>query len=181
MKQQTKTQLILSIMNVIFWITFIGLCIKAGAFTFSFIVSLFVNVAASKDLYLGLDLSSLSVLGSFHYITIALAIIVTSVLKAYIAYLAVKISMKLRLAQPFHFKISALIAKISYAALAAAVFQISAQAYYNALLETGAQLPPIQLQIGEGGGFLFLAGIIFIISQIFKRGLEIQSENDLTI
>ncbi len=181
MEQQTKTQWIISTMNVIFWITFIGLCIKAGAVIFSFLISLSVNVAASKDLYLGLDLSALIELGNFHYITIALAIIVTSVLKAYIAYLAVNISMKLRLTQPFNFEISALIEKISYAALIAGIFQISAQAYFSALLETGAQLPAIQPQIGEGGEFLFLAGIIFIISQVFKRGLEIQAENDLTI
>ncbi len=181
MKQQTKTQVILSIMNVIFWITFIGLCIKAGAFIFSFIIGLLVNVAASRNLYLGLDLSSLIDLGDFHYINIALAIIVTSILKAYIAYLAVIISMKLRLAQPFNYEISALIAKISYVALIAGIFQISAQAYYSALVEIGGQLPAIQPQIGEGGEFLFLAGIIFIISQVFKRGLEIQAENELTI
>ncbi len=29
--------------------------------------------------------------------------------------------------------------------------------------------------------FLFMAGIIFIIALIFKRGVEIQSENELTI
>ena len=29
--------------------------------------------------------------------------------------------------------------------------------------------------------FIFLAGIIFIFAQIVKRGIELQSENDLTI
>ncbi|MBN2635649.1 MAG: DUF2975 domain-containing protein [Prolixibacteraceae bacterium] len=31
------------------------------------------------------------------------------------------------------------------------------------------------------GPFLFMAGLVFVISQIFKRGVEIQSENDLTV
>jgi hypothetical protein len=31
------------------------------------------------------------------------------------------------------------------------------------------------------GEFVFMAGLIFVISQIFRRGVEIQSENDLTV
>lgn len=31
------------------------------------------------------------------------------------------------------------------------------------------------------GEFIFLAGVIFIIAQIFKKGIELQSENELTI
>ncbi|GLU53977.1 hypothetical protein Dfri01_34380 [Dyadobacter frigoris] len=29
--------------------------------------------------------------------------------------------------------------------------------------------------------FIFMAGLVFIISRVFKRGVEIQSENDLTV
>jgi hypothetical protein len=36
--------------------------------------------------------------------------------------------------------------------------------------------------IGENAGeFLFMAGLVFIISPIFKRGVELQSENELTV
>jgi hypothetical protein len=31
------------------------------------------------------------------------------------------------------------------------------------------------------GEFIFVAGLVFIISQVFKRGVEIQSENELTV
>ena len=31
------------------------------------------------------------------------------------------------------------------------------------------------------GESLFVAGIVFIVSQVFKRGVEIQSENELTV
>jgi len=33
----------------------------------------------------------------------------------------------------------------------------------------------------DSGGFIFMAGLVFIISQVFKRGVEIQAENDLTV
>ena len=29
--------------------------------------------------------------------------------------------------------------------------------------------------------YLFIAGIVYIISQVFKRGIEIQEENELTV
>ena len=31
------------------------------------------------------------------------------------------------------------------------------------------------------GEFIFMVGLVFIISQVFKRGVEIQAENDLTV
>lgn len=31
------------------------------------------------------------------------------------------------------------------------------------------------------GEYFFMAGIVYIISQIFKRGVELQEENELTV
>jgi hypothetical protein len=31
------------------------------------------------------------------------------------------------------------------------------------------------------GDFLFLAGVVFVLAQIFKKGIEIQLENELTV
>jgi hypothetical protein len=42
---------------------------------------------------------------------------------------------------------------------------------------TGLQLPTTN----SGDEYLFITGIIYIISQIFKRGIEIQEENQLTV
>jgi hypothetical protein len=36
-------------------------------------------------------------------------------------------------------------------------------------------------QITTLNEFIFMAGVVFIMSQAFKRGVEIQSDNDLTI
>jgi hypothetical protein len=37
------------------------------------------------------------------------------------------------------------------------------------------------LRLGGADVWLFMAVVLFIIAQIFKRGIEIQSENELTI
>ncbi|HET8809684.1 MAG TPA: DUF2975 domain-containing protein, partial [Flavobacteriaceae bacterium] len=68
MKTNTKT--ILSVMEVLTWIAFIGLCIKAGALLFTFIMSLFWNPLAAGDLHLGLDLSVLFANSQWKYICV---------------------------------------------------------------------------------------------------------------
>jgi hypothetical protein len=42
---------------------------------------------------------------------------------------------------------------------------------------TGIQLPANT----SGDEYLFMSGMIYIISQVFKRGIEIQEENQLTV
>ena len=43
-------------------------------------------------------------------------------------------------------------------------------------------MPDTQLlHLGGADVWLFMAVILFIIAQIFKRGIEIQTENELTV
>lgn len=181
-KQETATSgRIITVMNVLFWIVFIGLCYKTGTILFSFIVGLLENSIPTEKLYLELNLSELYNLGLFHYLNIGLILIIVPALKTYMAYLAIKISMKINLKEPFSKAICKWVAQISYLALTIGILQICGQSYCKELLKRGFSLPNISGYFGYGGEFLFLAGIIFIIAQVFKRGLEIQSENELTI
>lgn len=176
MKTQTTT--VLTIMKVLIWIVFIGLCIKTGALIISFLISLFGNPLAAYDLYLGFDLSSVQELGQWHYICYISTLIIFTGLKAEIAYLAIKIFMKFNLEHPFSESVSQLIGRIARMALIAGILVILLGGYVGWLTETGN----IEISGWEGGeGFLFLAGIVFIIAQVFKRGVELQSENELTI
>lgn len=172
---------VLPILNVLFWIVFIGLCFNTGTILFSFIVGLMGNSIPTEKLYLELNLSELYQLGLFHYLNIGLILVISSGLKAYMAYLAVKISMKFNLKQPFSPKICKWIENISYFALMVGILQACAEAYYKGLIKEGFVLNNLSGYFGDGEEFLFLAGIIFIIAKVFKRGLEIQSENELTI
>ena len=182
MKQKvTSASKIIRLMNMLFWIVFIGLCIKTGTILFSFIIGLLGNSIKTENLYLELNLSELYNLGLFHYLNIGLILVIVSGLKTYMAYLAVKISMKINLLHPFSRNNSKWIAQISHLALIISILQICAQSYSKALIKQGLSLSNISGHFDYGGEFLFLAGIIFIITQVFKRGLEIQSENELTI
>lgn len=173
-----KTNIILKVMNVIFWILFIGLCIKTGAILVSFFVSIFVNPEGAKDLYLGLNLFDVYNSDFNSYVGVVSFIVVLTAMKAYIAYLAVKLFLKFDLKFPFNENVAALISNISYYALSIGVVALIASEYCDGLVKKGAEISHIDWGAQE---FLFFAGIIYILALVFKKGVEIQNENELTI
>ncbi len=172
-----KTTIILKIMNILFWIVFIGLCIKTGALLISFFVSLFINPEGAQNLYLGLNLYDLYIFDLGKYIGVASMLIALMAMKAYLAFLVVKLFLKFDLNSPFNENTVSIISKISHYALSIAVVAIIADGYGDRIIKQG-----ILLQIDWGAEeFLFFAGIIYIIALVFKKGVEIQNENELTI
>ena len=173
-----ETNKIMKVMNIIFWIIFIGLCIKTGAILISFLVSVFVNPEAAKDLYFGLDFFDVYNNDLHRYVNVLSFVVVLTGMKAYIAYLAIKLFSKFDLNHPFNENVAALISKISYYALSIGLVALIADQYSDRLIKRGAEMSPIDWGAQE---FLFFAGIIYILALVFKRGVEIQSENELTI
>ena len=172
-----KTNIIMKVMTIIFWIVFIGLCIETGALLVSLFVTLFINVNGAEDTYMGLDLLDLYNFNVEHYIGVASFSITLSALKAYLAYLVIKLFMKFDLNYPFNEKTASVITQMSHYALSIGVVAIIAENYANRIMRQG-----LTLQIDWGAEqFLFFAGIIYIIALVFKKGVEIQSENELTI
>src|SRR5690349_9829629 len=111
------TKLVLTILHVIAWIIFLGLCIKTGAILYSFFVSLALNPEGAKNLYMELNLSGLYNYDKVYYILIASTIIVLSALKALMFYFVVKIFLKINFVKPFSEEVSRFISLIGYLAL----------------------------------------------------------------
>ncbi|NJW53643.1 DUF2975 domain-containing protein [Salinimicrobium oceani] len=172
-----KTNKILSTMKVVSWVIFIGICIKAGAMVISSFVSLFVNQGATKDLYLGLNLSTLYEFGVGHYVMLLALIISLLVLQAYIFFLVIKLFTKFDEHSPFNKELSKLILKISYFSLFTGLIA-SIGTGYSKWLGIKNILIPFDWGAEE---FLFMAGVIFIVALFYKRGIEIQLENELTV
>ncbi|MBY0432727.1 MAG: DUF2975 domain-containing protein [Cyclobacteriaceae bacterium] len=175
---KTRTQTILTVMHVLAWIAFIGLAIEAGAILTSYGVS-WVHPLAAKDLYRGMDLYDLSKYDFWLYTQMVSYIVALLVIKAYAIYLLIKIMMKVKLQSPFTAKTASRLETISYVLLGGAIISIICNA------ETRWLQKRMQFDIrwiGENvGEFLFMAGFVFILSQVFKRGVELQSENELTV
>ena len=178
---KTKTDRILSIMKFLFWLVFIGLCIKTGAIILSFIISLFSHSETAGDLYLELNLAELYKDHFGHYICLVFLIIILSALKTYIAFLVTKIFIKINFETPFNSIAANLLIKISHVALATGILALIAYSYNFWLIRSKASMLNTVPFVEGSREFLFLAGIIFIIAQIFKKGVAMQTENELTI
>jgi hypothetical protein len=178
MKTQTKsrTEQILMVMHVLAWIAFIGLCIKAGAILISYGVSL-VNPEAAKNLYNHLNLDNLQHFSFIHYSLTVSLIVSYMAMKANLIYLVIKSLSKVNLANPFTYDMTRLLEKISYVLAGIWAVAIMSNAYTSWLMKRAGAFDAT-LSSGE---FLFMAGLVFIISQVFRRGVELQSENELTI
>ena len=172
-----ETKEIFNAMKVVSWIIFIGLSIEAGAIIISFFVSLFINSEGANNLYLGLDLSNLYEVNRWYFITITSFLIASALLKAYLFYLVIKIFTEINFDHPFNKNITSLIAKISHISFGIGIVGVIAGAYNKWLMHRGFT---DQLN-WETAAYLFMAGIIYIIALLFKRAIEIQSENELTI
>jgi hypothetical protein len=95
----------------------------------------------------------------------------------------VKIFLIINFQNPFKIEIASLLVRISYIAFAVWILAVVSNAYMDWLIENGIGISEVSLQKYMGGGseFFFLVLIVYTISQIFKRGIELQSENELTI
>jgi hypothetical protein len=96
--------------------------------------------------------------------------------EAYIAFLVTELLSSLNLEKPFNLVVQKLMQNISYSIFNLWVLAI----LHNAHVKFLAKRYDYSMDLFSSD-FIFLAGVIFIFAQIVKRGIEIQSENDLTI
>lgn len=171
---------IITAMKLLAWIIFIGLCIDTGALLFNFTLT-FYNPVATHDIYKGLNLSSLYEKQFIHYILLMSCIVVLSIMKAYLFFLVVTIFLKLNFVKPFSIEIAKLIEKVGFEAFYIAIFGTIANEYTKNLIQHGYDVDQTEKYWSDVGAFLMMAVIVYIISLIFKKGIELQKENDLTI
>ena len=78
---------------------------------------------------------------------------------------------------PFKIEVAWILEKVSYVLLGIWLLDTLSNVHSSWVLKQTGVLPGDW----DAGEFLFMAGLVFIISQVFKRGVEIQAENDLTV
>ncbi len=181
---KSRTRQILKVLYVLSWIIFIGVCIEAGGSIFSAFYTLVINSFNARTFWAGNDLSGLYEFGRGNFFAETLLISITAVMKACIFYLIIKYlhPKKLSMSQPFSNELGRLIIKISYLALLIGLFCMWGVKYTEWLVRQGVKMPDTQqLRLGGADVWLFMGVILFAIAQIFKRGIEIQSENELTV
>lgn len=165
---------------VIAWIIFVGLSIEAGTIIVNFIFSIFKPEFVGK-FYQTLDLSAMYRQSQMSFYTIYAFIIVIVVLKAYLFYLVVEMMHKLDLNKPFNNLVSKQITQISYLTFSIGLLSYVAQETVGRILRKSYEVGSLNQFWTDSRAFILMAAIIYVISVIFSRGIELQNENDLTV
>jgi hypothetical protein len=181
-----RTDFFLKALNVLAWIIFIGLCIEAGGQIVNAYISLFINPAASAKFWGGMKLYPLYKFNQSHFVTIVSLLIIVSVLKSILFYLIVNLfhKKKLNLSSPFNETLGKHIFLLAYLSLGIGLFSYWGSRVANWLIHisNGSLLATIEhLQFDGADVWLFMGVILMVVAMIFKKGIEIQSDNDLTI
>lgn len=178
---EKNTKQILNLLNVISWIIFVLLSIQAGVFLFNAFFSLVINPVGAKYFQRDIDFSKLYAFGSLSFFAETLMMILVAAIKAYMFYLIIMIFKILNIVQPFSEEVGRFIFKTSYVALVVGLLSWLGIQYSGWLVREGVKLPDMHKYFGGGDVFLMMGAVLFVIAQIFKRGIEIQSENELTV
>ncbi|MDG1830248.1 MAG: DUF2975 domain-containing protein [Flavobacteriaceae bacterium] len=183
--KKTRTEKILKIINVFAWIFFVGTLVKFGIILTSFIISLFnPEFVVFKDIDVfgegtspGTYFYEIRESHLWNYIFYVISILLWTLIKSYLAYLIIKLLAKINLIHPFSIEIANRIVKISYTI----IFIWGFSFVVNFFDKWAALAIGLEPQFEVRGELLFIAGLVYLIGNIFKRGVEIQNENKLTI
>ncbi|MDZ7934970.1 MAG: DUF2975 domain-containing protein [Emticicia sp.] len=86
----------------------------------------------------------------------------------------------INLKRPFSYSTASMIEKISYLIFGIWLLELVETAY-GRYIQTLFDDITMKFSFSTEFSYIFTAGIIYLISQIFKRGVEIQEENELTV
>ncbi len=179
-----KTDYSLKTLHVLAWIIFIGVCIEAGGFLFNMIYTLKYNPEGARKFWTLVDLSAVYNHNQRDYITITALMVIVAVLKATFFYVIVQFfhNKTYSLEHPFKESVRRFILNLTYIAFGISIFSYWGSAYSQGLVKQGVAMPDMQhLRLAGAEVWLFLGIALTVIAQVFKKGIELQEENDLTV
>ena len=83
--------------------------------------------------------------------------------------------------KPFSSYVADQIKKISYITLEIGILSLIARETSQRMEHYGLESNKLNQFWEDGSAFLLMAAVIYVIATIFSRGVELQSENDLTV
>lgn len=184
MEIKITTSTMLKILYILSWIIFVGLCIDAGGFLTNSIYTLAIDSSLASHFWGKLDLSNLYKYDSGHFLVVITYLNIVAILKVILFYSIIKVlhDKHLNMKQPFNRAIGKFISKMAYITLFIGLFSMWAINYSKWLESKNVQLPKVELlKIGGADVWLFMGIVLLMIAQIFKKGIEIQEENELTV
>ncbi len=175
-----KDDFIFKGLHIISWIIFVGLGIEAGGLIVNFVVSI-IRPDLLPYLYQKLDITAIYNRSEWVFYSAYSFILAIALLKAYLFYVVILLTIKFDMVKPFQPKVADRILKISSITLLIGLLSYFARQISKIFMHHGYDLSALNGFWGDGQAFILMAAVIYIIAKIFSRGLEIQNENDLTV
>jgi len=167
-------------LHIVAWLIFVGLGIEAGALIVNFIFSIY-KPEIVQNLYQKLDLSEMYNSSKAAFYGIYSFILFISLLKASLFYVVIELLWKFNLAKPFNSFVSKKIIQISYITFSIGLLSYIARQTAQNLQHHGYVIDNLNGFWGDSQAYILMAAVIYVIATIFKKGVEIQTENDLTV
>ncbi|MFA7273506.1 MAG: DUF2975 domain-containing protein [Crocinitomicaceae bacterium] len=165
---------------IVAWLIFVGLSIEAGGLIVNFFFSLY-NPEFVQNLYQKLDLTDMYSDSKLVFFGIYCFILSISILKAILFYIVIRLMHKMDLSKPFNTFVSKQILQISYYTLSIGLFSYIARQVANSLIHYGYTTDSLNQFWVDSHAFIVMGAVVYIIATIFKKGVDIQNENDLTV
>lgn len=167
-------------LHVIAWIIFVGLCIEAGGLIVNFVFSIY-KPEFVQNLYQKLDLSEVYARSKWVFFGLYSFILFISLLKAHLFYVVIRLLSKINLSKPFSSFVSEKITQISYHTFSIGILSYVARQTAKSVQHHGFVIDQLNEFWADSQAFILMAAVIYVIATIFKKGVEIQNENDLTV
>ena len=165
---------------IVAWLIFVGLSIEAGGFLVNFFFSLY-NPDFVQNLYQKLDLSKMYQESKLVFFRVYGFILAISILKALLFYIVIRLMHKMDLKKPFSTCVAKQILQVSYYTLSIGLLSLIARQVVKNLVHYGFVPDNLNEFWADSQAFILMGAVIYIIAVIFKKGVDIQTENDLTV
>jgi Protein of unknown function (DUF2975) len=173
-----KTKTMLVVLQILAFLGGIGYSIQCGSQILSLVAS-FINPDWAKRVYdAHVELFMLRQQSISAYVFAESIVIIILATKALIWYQLANLLLKLKIEAPFSLRVASKLETVSYLLVGIWGLSFVGKIFMDWLLKTMAT--PIT-DISMGDESFFIAGIAYVFSQIFRRGVEIQEENQLTV
>jgi len=171
---------VFTVLKIVAWVIFIGLCIESGGLIVNFIFSIY-RPEFVQNLYQKLDLGEMYERSKPAFFNMYSFILAISILKAVLFYLVIILVSKIDLSKPFNSFVSRKISQISYYTLSIGLLSYIARQSAKNLMHRGYVIDNLNQFWADSQAFILMSAVIYVIATIFKKGMDIQNENDLTV
>lgn len=165
---------------IVSWLIFVGLSIEAGGLLVNFFFSLY-KPEIIPNLYQKLDLIQMYRDSKMAFFGIYSFILIIAILKAYLFYAVIRLMHKMDLKKPFSTFVAKQISQISYYTLSIGLLSYIGRQLVKNLMHHGFVPKNVSTFWTDSQAFILMGAVIYIIAIIFKKGVDIQNENDLTV